>query len=220
MTEGRGNVDDMSDEYTIDPRTAPWGGRQTAGTTLEVSGNGRSWARYGGPAERYRYELGRVIDAGPFEGRTEVLWIMLNPSIATAVQDDPTIRRVVGYSEAWGFRWARVVNLYGLRDTDPRRMLRHPYPTGDPINRGLIVEHARHADLVVCAWGNHGGDRGTEIAEQLLAEGVRLHALAVTARRQPSHPLRLRAELSPRLWAPGIESGQLGRSYFNQEVQR
>lgn len=198
---------------------APWEGRAVPRGVLEVSGDGRSWARYGGPAERYRYELGRLIDAGPFPDRTEVLWIMLNPSTATAVQDDPTIRRVVRYSDAWGFRWARVVNLFALRETDPRRMLQHPHPEGDPVNLDLIVEHASRADLVVCGWGNHAPAwREDEVTSALYRAGVHTYALKLTARGRPAHPLRLRAELGPRLWEPGMSPGELGRDLISNQL--
>lgn len=42
----------------------------------------------------YRYHLWRRWDTGP-----SVMWIMLNPSTADADEDDPTIRRCVGYAK-------------------------------------------------------------------------------------------------------------------------
>ena len=44
-------------------------------------------------------------------GRT-VCWIMLNPSTADSETDDPTLRRIIRFSQSWGFGALAVVNLY------------------------------------------------------------------------------------------------------------
>src|ERR1035438_9318557 len=51
-----------------------------------------------------------------------VCWIMLNPSTADAVTDDPTVRKVIGFSQCWGFSKAVVVNLIPTIATDPREL--------------------------------------------------------------------------------------------------
>ncbi len=48
-----------------------------------------------------------------------VVWVMLNPSTADHVHDDPTIRRCMGFARAWGYGGIAVVNLYAWRATDP-----------------------------------------------------------------------------------------------------
>ena len=48
---------------------------------------------------RFRYRLWRVWDGA----LPSVLFIMLNPSIADECDDDPTIRRCIGFAKAWGF---------------------------------------------------------------------------------------------------------------------
>jgi hypothetical protein len=63
----------------------------------------------------YRYRLTKTWD----RSQPQVTWVMLNPSTATADTDDPTIRRVVGFSRRWGFGSAVVVNLFALRATQP-----------------------------------------------------------------------------------------------------
>lgn len=45
------------------------------------------------PDGRYRYLLERRWGNGP-----AIVWVMLNPSMADATVDDPTIRRVVSFS--------------------------------------------------------------------------------------------------------------------------
>jgi len=73
----------------------------------------------------YRYSLTRRWSPGPLLG-----WVMLNPSRADALVDDPTIRRCVGFARRWGFAGIVVRNLYALRATDPRELSRHPAPVG------------------------------------------------------------------------------------------
>ena len=63
--------------------------------------------------EQYRYELRRIWQ--PKKGL--VCWVMLNPSIADANIDDPTIRRCIGYTAKWGYGGRVVVNLFALRAT-------------------------------------------------------------------------------------------------------
>lgn len=47
---------------------------------------------------------------------------MLNPSVADARKDDPTIGRCVGFAKSWGCGGILVVNLYSLIETDSKRL--------------------------------------------------------------------------------------------------
>ena len=49
---------------------------------------------------RYRLDRHVAVPGEWHHGRA--LWVMLNPSTADESVDDPTIRRVVGFSRAWG----------------------------------------------------------------------------------------------------------------------
>ena len=73
----------------------------------------------------------------------------------------------------------------------------------DPVGRGndaAILQAARSADLVVCAWGNHGQhlDRSREVLSIL--KDVRLHVLRLNAGGEPAHPLYLPGTLAPAPW--------------------
>ena len=57
--------------------------------------------------ERYRYALTRVWDVG---GK-RALFVMLNPSTATEVQNDPTVERCERRARALGFGAFRVTNI-------------------------------------------------------------------------------------------------------------
>ena len=74
------------------------------------------------PCERYRYKLWRVWD--PARPLGCVMFLMLNPSTATDTEDDPTIRRCIGYARSWGYGGLYVGNLFAYRATDPADLRR------------------------------------------------------------------------------------------------
>src|SRR3954453_788312 len=99
---------------------------------------------------RYRYLLTRQV--GP--GTRTAVFIMLNPSTADATDDDPTIRRCIGFARQWGCGRLAVLNLFALRATDPAWMKQADNPVG-PENRDWFDRTfpASHDGPVVCAWG-------------------------------------------------------------------
>lgn len=151
------------------------------------------------PRGRYRYRLTRVWD----DRRPVVVWIMLNPSTATASADDPTIRRVVGFSRAWGFGSAEVVNLFALRATHPRRLANSHDRVG-PLNDDSIATAVTSTHRVVAAWGNHGtmdnpatGNPRCQEVVALISKGCGdVRCLATTKRGHPRHPLYVPADTS------------------------
>ena len=122
---------------------------------------------------------------------------MLNPSTADEVKLDPTCSRARAYAEAWGYGALIVTNVFGWRSTDPRALR----DVRDPVGKGndaAILRAAKEADLVVCAWGNHGTERSGQIRELLW--GIQLHVLKLTGTGQPGHPLYLRKDLRATPW--------------------
>lgn len=148
----------------------------------------------------FRYRLWRALGQ-PAEGR--VLFVMLNPSTADASVDDPTIRRCIGFARRWGAGALDVVNLYALRATDPGELRRAADPVG-PDNDRHIVEAAREASIIVCAWGAHpfARRRAAHVSGLLRAVGTPLECLHVTADGSPRHPLYVRGATSRVEWPP------------------
>jgi hypothetical protein len=144
----------------------------------------------------YRYGLSRTWGAG-----RRVLWIMLNPSTATAEQLDPTLRRCLRFSDGWGFKRMDICNLFAYRSTNPRELLKVDDPVG-PRNDQAILEHARAADLIMCGWGIHGSLRGRNrvVSELLMEAGLQLFTLGVTEGGEPRHPLYLAADTVMQAW--------------------
>ena len=147
--------------------------------------------------ERYRYALTRVWDATG--GRAHFL--MLNPSTATEVQNDPTVERCERRARALGFGAFRVTNIFAWRDTDPRAMRRAADPVG-PFNDDAILQAAEWADQTVCAWGTHGAhlDRGPAVEALLRNAGVPLFHLGLSKAGHPKHPLYIGYAVQPVAW--------------------
>ncbi len=165
-------------------------------TRTHQKGDAPSTAIYS-DCERYRYALTRVWQA---DGR-RALFIMLNPSTATEVQNDPTVERCERRARALGFGAFRVCNIFAWRDTDPRKMRAAADPVG-PQNDSAILEASRWADQIVCAWGTHGEhlSRGAAVETLMRNTGLALYHLGLTRAGHPRHPLYIGYAVQPMLW--------------------
>ena len=155
----------------------------------------KGWATFS-ECEAYRYTLGRRWEAGG----ERVCFCLLNPSTADATKLDPTLTRCHRYAVRWGFHAMDVVNIFGLRSTDPKGLKLVDDPIGVDNDRH-IARLAKQADLVIAGWGTHGAmnDRHTEVLEVLESVCVP-HCLAVTKHGFPKHPLYLKADLEPKVF--------------------
>ncbi len=148
------------------------------------------------PDGAYRYDLTRSWSASP---GSRIQWIMLNPSTADAGHDDATLRRCIDFSRRLGFDELVISNLFALRSTDPRGLLRAPNPVG-PDNDAWITRRCEQADMTLVAWG-----AGPKRARPLLADRAAWvltvvkdpRCLSITADGMPGHPLRLNSSLEP-----------------------
>ena len=146
----------------------------------------------------HRYELTRIWD----EGGRRAAFVMLNPSTATEIANDPTVERCERRARALGFGAFRVVNIFSYRATDPREMRAFREPTGGAANDAAILAAADWADLVLCAWGVHGAhlDRGRTVEAMLRAGEHRLHSLGLSKAGHPKHPLYISYDVQPQIW--------------------
>ena len=148
--------------------------------------------------KRYRYSLWRSW-AGKAKAK-DAVFIMLNPSTADGVKDDPTIRRCIALAKSWKMNGLLVVNLFALRATDPKRLKTAKDPVG-PLNDTVIVTTVRSAKLVVCAWGNGGDlhDRDHRVLEILQNNYIEAYALEVNKTAAPKHPLYVKGSAKPKV---------------------
>jgi len=149
------------------------------------------------PCEKYRYSLTRVWD----ETAPKTLFVMLNPSTATEIQNDPTVERCERRARALGFGAFQVCNIFAWRDTDPRHMRAAVDPVG-PANDAAIAAACAWADTIVCAWGTHGAHlgRGSAVTTLMRATKQPLYHLGLSKAGHPKHPLYISYATQPVLW--------------------
>ena len=134
----------------------------------------------------YRYSLWRKWDAS----QLAIAFIGLNPSTATEVEDDPTVRRCIGYAKAWGYGAMFMLNLFAYRSTDPRKLREVADPVGPENDFEILKAVVDKSHSAIACWGNHGAlyGRGRAVHKML---AHRLRCFGLTAAQQPKHPLYL-----------------------------
>ena len=125
------------------------------------------------------------------------MFIMLNPSVAGADIDDPTICRCIGFAKRWKCGGLYVGNLFAARATNPNDMLAVRDPVG-PENKHHLHRMVRRVNVtgpIVCAWGTKGGYMAQDrtVMAWLQEWGVQPYALGTTYTGYPRHPLYVRA---------------------------
>lgn len=153
---------------------------------------------------QYRYELVRAWDLT----LPPAVFLMLNPSTANAEDDDPTIRKCLGFAGRWNRGRITVVNLFALRSTDPRSLTKHPAPRG-PDNWKWIKSASDRCLLynvpLVLAWG---GSVPRALRPQIhnilhsIDSKVHLRCLGTTKSGDPRHPLMLPYATQLMPWNP------------------
>lgn len=145
----------------------------------------------------FRYDLWRVWSDGP-----SVAFIGLNPSTADETQDDPTIRRCIGFAKSWGFGRMHMLNLYAFRSTDPTGLLPDLESKVGPDNDEVLLDVTGGCRFVIAAWGAFGfaRERGDRIARGLIAQSKQVRVLGRNKDGSPKHPLYIRADTQPVPW--------------------
>jgi len=138
----------------------------------------------------YRYQLERIWDSD----KALMVWIMLNPSTADALVDDPTILACMDIANRNRCGSVSVVNLFAFRSSHPSDLRDALDPVG-PDNDRFIMEAfgptSGRTILVVAAWGTGGGLRARDRHVRALARdaGVDLYCIGQTQQGHPKHPL-------------------------------
>lgn len=123
--------------------------------------------------------------------------IGLNPSTATHLVNDPTIRRCIGFAKQFGCGGLRMLNAFSYRATNRLELFKVADPVGPENTIDFLREHS--TPLTIAAWGTTIQSkkwkhfyRGQDIANAL----PDLKCLRV-AGIHPEHPLDLPADLAP-----------------------
>lgn len=141
------------------------------------------------PCGLYRYRLDREFD----KTRERVVFVMCNPSTADAEDDDPTVRKCIGFARLSSYGIVTVVNPYAFRATDAKQLRTAADPIG-PENDRYIEQAASGAAAIVCAWGgsirNAPGWRArVHAVTELLAKHGPLLSIRTAKSGLPVHPL-------------------------------
>jgi len=165
-------------------------------TREHISAETRSEAVYS-DCETYRYSLTRVWE----NALPRVMFVMLNPSKADEIANDPTVERCERRARTLGYGAFRVTNIFAFRATDPRDMRRAADPVG-PENLETLRDGVAWADHVIAAWGTHGAHRGQGplMADMLGQSGAPIFHLGLSKAGHPKHPLYIAYAQQPMRW--------------------
>lgn len=152
------------------------------------------------PCGEYRYRLWRQWEPC----QPSMVWVMLNPSTADASQDDPTIRRCIGFAKREGFGGIDVLNVFALRATDPDALLTHRDPFG-PENEEYLLR-CRSGHLMSKLFLGFGAIHSPRVLSHYKRAWVALAAsmpncFGVTKHGWPRHPLYLPGNAAIRPWS-------------------
>jgi hypothetical protein len=145
------------------------------------------------PCGTWRYRLTRVWSAAPL-----LPFVMLNPSIADADIDDPTIRRCMSFAQREGAGGIVVINLFGLRSPDPSVLSSAANPWGpdnDEVVTEVLAEAVVRRTPVVAAWGANSIRQGEQrMLGRFRDFSVDGFCLGKTKHGHPKHPLYVRGD--------------------------
>ncbi len=151
------------------------------------------------PCEKYRYFLERIWDAS----KPPLVMLMLNPSTATELQNDPTVERCERRARQNGYGGLQVLNIFSYRSTDPQNLKKVFDPVGqyNDFFIRLILKQNASFNNIVCGWGTHGiiNNRERRIFDLFKKENLEPKAFKWTKSGHPQHPLYISYAEQPKL---------------------
>ena len=147
----------------------------------------------------YRYSLWRVWN----DDLPALMFIGLNPSTADENEDDPTIRRCIGFAELLGYGGVLMLNLYAWRSTDPKELKKAVNPVGRENNTYIRMYHESAGRTIACWGANVFGGRDLDVCDlprppyplaKTQTIGDDLWCFGTTKDGHPRHPLYLPAQ--------------------------
>ena len=111
------------------------------------------------PCGFYRFFLKRELS----DSKKEIIFVGLNPSMATKDYEDNTLRRLKSYCYNWGYGTLHVVNLFARIGRNPAELKRQL----DPIGK----ENNHYLDNIICKWSEN------KLCDLWLGWGVKGHLM-------------------------------------------
>lgn len=140
--------------------------------------------------EKYRYSLVRTWDAS----LKSITYLMLNPSTADEMVNDPTIARCQRRAFEYGYGQMIISNLFPYRMTLSSQLDTVENLLGDSdVADRSIIEAVEQSSITVCGWGSHhlSAARAKHVFKLLNERALssKLHALQINQDGSPKHPL-------------------------------
>ncbi|KGM87587.1 Uncharacterized protein rosmuc_02323 [Roseovarius mucosus DSM 17069] len=145
---------------------------------------------------RYRQVLSRDWTADAQAPR-RVLFVGMNPSVASAEVSDPTCHREVMFAKDWGYSFYFKGNMLDWRATSPKDLPREPDVACSAANIPALVAMAEQSELVVLAYGKlHERYQGVvrRALREIAATSKPLMCLGLNKDGSAKHPLYLRKD--------------------------
>ena len=137
---------------------------------------------------KHRYSLWRIWD----KNKPLVMFIVLKPSTANKINDDPTIRRIKQFTFNWNYGGFYMMNLFTYITPFPEKLKKHNDLPENNIR--LLKRTAFECDRVIFAWGsfNEAKERAKEVMR--IFDG---YALMINKDGSPRHPLYIKGNTNP-----------------------
>ncbi len=140
----------------------------------------------------YRWILSREINAS----KTELIFIGLNPSSANYEENDPTLKRLIGFSEIWGFGKLSVINLFARISTKPKILKFCDDPVGSKndfvLEKNIKYWLANDLCQLWIGWGVNGKlmNRDESVLKKIKNKYAKQpYVIGITKNGCPMHPL-------------------------------
>lgn len=135
---------------------------------------------------KHRFALWRIWDAD----KPKIMFIGLNPSTASENQDDPTIRRVIGFAKQWGFGGVYMCNLFSYVTAYPKDLVISKDYTDNDFYLKL---YGNKSTEILCAWGSFKEAKNR--AKDVLKILHNTTALQINNDGSPKHPLYVKSNI-------------------------
>lgn len=118
-------------------------------------------------------------------------FIGLNPSMADAETDSPTIRKLISYAKREGMGGIHLVNLFAYRTSNPLMLKDVADPVG-PSNYFWLSSVFQHngAGIIVAMWGKRATADEINVVKKLSKQhNISIYAIGKNQDGSPKHPL-------------------------------
>ena len=99
--------------------------------------------------KKERFTLKREWD----KSKNKILYIMLNPSLADDKKDDPTIRRLIGFTKKFNYGGFLVGNILSTITPNPKEIDKSLVISDRNLKE--LLKLINKVDQIVYAWGNN-----------------------------------------------------------------